>query len=180
MSANGAWDGILDDGEEILWQGRPDPTLVLKPRQIGLALFGMVFAGFALFWMIMASLAGGFMWIFGLIHFSVGVALIVGPQYYSAYRRRNTWYTLTDRRAFIATELAVVGKKLQSYPIDNDTRLDFIDENPATIHFAETTRRTKNGSYRVPVGFERIEEGRKVYRLIRDIQSGEIADENGA
>lgn len=179
MSPRSAWDGILDDGEEILWQGQPDPSFDLKPRQFGLALFGIMFAGFALFWMIMAARSGGSMWAFGLIHFFVGVALAIGPQLFSAYRRRNTWYTLTDRRAFIATEFAVAGKKLKSFPINQDTRLDFIDETPATIHFAETIQRSKNGSYRVPVGFERIEDGREVYRLVRDIQSTAEEMKNG-
>jgi hypothetical protein len=170
------WKGILDKDERILWQGRPDGRIVLSAVYIPLVLFGAAFAGFALFWMIMAAFSGGFMWMFGLIHFSVGVGIIVGPPLFSAHRRRHTWYTLTDSRAFIATHLPVTGRKFKSYPIEENTRLDFIDGDPSSVHFAEAVRRGKNSTYRIPVGFERIEDGREVYRLIRKVQSGEVGE----
>ena len=176
MTDRSGWDGILDDGERILWQGRPDGHIVLTALHIPLVLFGTAFAGFALFWMIMAAFAGGFFWMFGLIHFLVGVGLVVGPPIFSAFRRRRTWYTLTDRRAFIATDLPVSGRKFRSYPIDEDTRLDFVDDDPSSVHFAEAVRRGRNSTYRVPVGFERIENGRSVYSLIRRVRSGEAGD----
>ncbi|MGI9395166.1 MAG: aspartate carbamoyltransferase catalytic subunit [Boseongicola sp.] len=176
MKDQSGWEGILDQNEKILWQGRPDSRLVLSALHLPLVLFGMAFAGFALFWMIIAAFSGGFFWMFGLIHFSVGAGLVVGPPLFSAYRRKQTWYTLTDRRAFIATDLPVTGRKFKSYPIDEDTRLDFVDGDPSSVHFAEAVRRGKNRTYRVPVGFERIENGREVYRLIRKVQSGKASD----
>ena len=60
MSAPEGWDGILDEGEDIRWQGRPGTKVVWKIGHIFSVLFGLAFAGFALFWMIMASRAGGF------------------------------------------------------------------------------------------------------------------------
>ena len=135
------------------------------------SVFGLIFAGFALFWMMLASRAGGGFWMFGLIHFSVGLGLAVGPPFVSAWRRRHTWYTLTDRRAFIATDVPMQGRKLKSYPIDAGTTLDFTGGPRASIHFAHDYRRGKNGSYRVPIGFERIADGDKVYQLFREVQS---------
>ena len=60
----------------------------------------------------------------------------------------------------------------------NPTKNVVVPYNPGTanrpsIHFAARMRRTKNGSYRVPIGFIRIAEGRDVYRLFRAIQNGE-------
>lgn len=164
------WQDILDQGETILWQGRPDGSVVMNVANIATSLFGLAFAGFALFWMIMASQAGGFFWMFGLLHFSVGVGLAAGPMVWSAYRRRNTWYTLTDRRAFIATSLPIKGKTLGSFPITEDMVLSLKDGPPDSVHFATRTRRTKNGSRLVDIGFERIEDGKNVYRMMRDIQ----------
>jgi len=166
------WEGLLDPGERILWQGRPDGTVVLRPRNIALFLFGLAFAGFALFWMVMAAQAGGMFWAFGLIHFSVGLALSFGAIFWSAFRRRHSWYTLTDRRAFIATDLPLKGKQLKSYPITDDTALRYDQGQPASVWFGHEYRRTKNGSTRVDIGFERISEGDQVYRLMRDIQRG--------
>jgi len=170
MSAPAGWQGILDEDEAILWQGRPDGAVKWKVGNIFTFLFGLAFAGFALFWMVMASQAGGFFWMFGLLHFGVGFAISVGPPYWNAWRRRHTWYTLSDRRAFIATDLPVLGRKLKSYPIDGDTVLAYDSDDPATIHFAHEMRRGKNGSYRVEIGFERIEDGAEVYRMFREVQ----------
>lgn len=170
MSTPAGWQSILDDGESIKWQGRPDGKLAFKAAYIFTFLFGLAFAGFALFWMVMASSAGGGFWMFGLIHFSVGLGLAILPPFWSAFVRRHTWYTLTDRRAFIATDKPFVGRKLKSYPITKDTSIEFTPADLATIHFAEEIRRTKNGTRRTAIGFERIAEGDEVYRLIRDIQ----------
>lgn len=164
------WEGLLDPGEEILWQGRPDGAVVFRPRNLMTFFFGLFFAGFALFWMIMASQAGGFFWMFGLIHFAVGAGISLGGIFGPAYKRRRTWYTLSSKRAFIATDLPLLGKKLKSYPITRDTVLEFSDEALASVHFAQKRKRTKNGSYLVPIGFDRISDGREVYRMMRDIQ----------
>ena len=78
------WDGILDDDEAIVWQGRPDGKVVFRPGNIIGFLFGLAFAIFALFWMILAASAGGFFWAFGLIHFSVGIGISFGALFWSA------------------------------------------------------------------------------------------------
>ncbi len=165
------WEDILDEGEKILWQGRPDTRIHVKPSNIFVVLFGLGFAGFALFWMVMAAAAGGGFWVFGLLHFAVGLALALAPIFWGPYKRRRTWYTLTNRRAFIATDLPLRGKQLKSYPITEETVLDYAPGPPATIHFETETHRTSKGrNVQVPIGFERIDNGDKVYRLMRDIQ----------
>ncbi len=170
MSAPAGWEGILDEDETILWQGRPDTAVTWKWVHLFTGLFGLAFAGFAVFWMFLASSAGGQFWMFGLIHFFVGLAIGIGPPFASAWRRRHTWYTLTDRRAFIASDLPLRGRRLKSYPVDEDTPLDYQPGDPATVYFAHEMRRTKNGSRRHDIGFERIADGEDVYRLMRDIQ----------
>ncbi|SFR58796.1 hypothetical protein SAMN04488005_3059 [Yoonia tamlensis] len=165
-----AWDGILDADETILWQGRPDPKFMFKPTMIFTTLFGMAFAGFALFWMVMAGSAGGYFWMFGLIHFAVGVGIIAGSILYPSYKRRRTWYTLTNRRAFIATVLPLLGKRLKSYPITEDTQIEFQDNAIPSVMFATETKRGKNSTYTVPIGFEHIPDARQVMTLLRSVQ----------
>ncbi len=164
------WEGILDQGEEIVWQGCPDGRVVWRAGNISTLLFGLFFAGFALFWMIMASSAGGFFWMFGLLHFFVGLSVAFGAIYWNALRRRRSWYTLTNKRAFIASTMPFVGKRLKSFPINVDTVLDFQDGDYASIYFATETKRTKNGTKSVGVGFERIQGGRAVYSKFREVQ----------
>lgn len=164
------WQGILDEGEAILWQGRPDGRIAFDIGNIFALIFGLFFAGFALFWMLMASQAGGFFWMFGLLHFFVGLGVAFGPTFYSAYRRRHTWYTLTDRRAFVASDMSIKGKSLESYPITRDMVISLLEGPPDTIWFASITKRSRNGTKTVKIGFERIDGGREVYRMMRDIQ----------
>ncbi len=167
------WDGILDTDEKIIWQGRPDGGFFIKPSMIFLILFGTAFAGFALFWMIMASLAGGYFWMFGLIHFSVGIGIISATVLGGPFIRRRTWYTLTDRRAFIAKTLPLTGRSLKSYPITADTAIEYLDGTLASIMFATKRKRGKNGTYDVPIGFERIEDGKTVLQMMRTIQKAQ-------
>lgn len=172
MSAAAGWDGILDDGETILWQGRPEGGFHLTAGRIFEALFGLAFAGFALVWMVLASNGPGGFWAFGLIHFSVGIGVTLHALVWPGFRRRHTWYTLTDRRAFIATDLPIKGRSLKSFPITPDTVLQLEDGAPGTIWFAHEYRRTKKGSRRVDIGFERIDAAREVLRLMTGIQRG--------
>ena len=164
------WEGILDAGETILWQGQPDGRFTFGLRDAFTGVFGFFFAGFALFWMILAAQAGGYFWAFGLIHFSVGVALAVGGPFWRFYRLRRTWYTLTTRRAFIATDTLTGGRSLAAFPITAETVLTLVGENPGSVHFAQAKRRGRNGTRITPVGFERIHEAREVLALMRDIQ----------
>lgn len=164
------WESILDEGEKILWQGRPNGAVVFKLGNLMTFIFGLFFAGFALFWMIMAASAGGGFWMFGLLHFSVGIGLAFGSLFWSAFKRRRMWYTLSTRRAFIATDLPLKGRQLKSYPIGPDTILEFTDGPLATLNFNKEMRRGKNRTYTVDIGFERIKDGASVYRLMRDIQ----------
>lgn len=172
MSQQG-WDHLLDDDEKIIWQGRPDTAVVFKAKHIFTTIFGLFFAGFALFWMVMASRSAGVMWMFGMIHFTAGVSIIVGPIFGPPYKRRHTWYTLTSKRAFIATDMPVIGRKLKSYPITQNTPI-YMEESGAltSIHFATRTVRTKNGSTTKQIGFERIEGSTEVMQLIRKVQQG--------
>lgn len=165
------WESILDPGEQILWQGRPDQRFHFNLMKLPLVIFGLGFAGFALFWMVMAAEAGGGFWAFGLIHFSVGLGLVFSAVGWATLRRRGTWYTLTDRRAFIATALPLRGKNLDSYTITPDMRLSLRDGRPGSLIFASEERRgNKGGVYNEDIGFERIAEADRVYRLMRDIQ----------
>lgn len=164
------WEGILDPGEVILWQGRPDRALHIGFTHVLMFFFGLVFAGFALFWMAMASAAAGLFWMFGLIHFSVGVAIMVGGPLVSLYKRRHCYYTLTDRRAFVASDSPLLGRSLQSYPIVAQSPVSLDEGRLSDVYFATRQVRVKNGSRTVSIGFERIENGRQVLSLIRQVQ----------
>lgn len=177
MRRNDGWEGLLDEGEEILWQGRPDGAWAFSHGMLFSVPFALFFTGFAVFWMVMASSAPGPFWMFGLLHFGVGVSILVWALFGDMITRRYSWYTLTNRRACIATDLPLRGRKLTSYPIQAHTRISLEEGEFATLNFATRTVRGEHGSREVPVGFQRIADGREVYRIMRDLQTIALADQ---
>ncbi|MEM9196312.1 MAG: aspartate carbamoyltransferase catalytic subunit [Pseudomonadota bacterium] len=167
------WASYLDEGEEILWQDRPDPGFHMTQEDYALAGFGLVFACFAAVWMFAAASSGSIFWVFGSIHFLVGLGLFVGGVYWNTYRRQHSWYALSSRRAFIATDLPWRGRRLKYWPItaDSPIKLDF--GPPDSVWFAIEMQRGRSRMHEVPIGFERIPDGRAVVRLIRRVQEGQ-------
>ena len=165
------WAGILDQGENILWQGRPLPRLRLEFQTPFEPLFFTFFTGFSVFWMVGASRAGGLFWTFGLLFFVVGSYSLIGQHYWKRYLRAHTFYTLTDRRALIATD--VWGRRtLKSYPIAKSTMVELADGAPGSVFFATETQTDSDGDRtHSRIGFELVEDCRSVYALIRQIQS---------
>jgi hypothetical protein len=167
------WAGVVDKDETIIWQGQPDSGFILSFRMILGAAFGTVFAGSALYWMIVSAQAGSKVWMIGLIHMAVGIALAAGSLLKPAYGRRRTSYMLTDKRAYIATNLPLIGRSLKSYPITKDTVIDYQDATLPSIIFAKNSLRAKNGmKIDMPIGFERIRDGHAVLGHLRQIQDG--------
>lgn len=170
------WKGILASGETILWQGRPDGRFVVTPTDLLSGAFGFFFAGFALFWMMMASQAGGFFWMFGLLHFAIGIGVMVGGPVRSMFVRRRSWYTLTNRRAIIASVLPLVGRRLESYRITSATPLTLVEHGAvSSVIFSEKRGWSwgRNAHRTTPIGFERIAEGRDVLGLMQQLQKEE-------
>ncbi|MBS0126354.1 aspartate carbamoyltransferase catalytic subunit [Thetidibacter halocola] len=166
------WEGLLDPGERILWQGRPATLIRVGGGDILMMVFGTIFAGFALFWMVMAAQGGGPFWLFGTIHFSLGLGIVLWPVLGRPFVRSRTWYTLTDRRAFIARDLPLKGRDLKSYPVTPDNGLVFRDREPGSVIFASEWRVGRKGGYETRIGFHDIAEARQVYALMRQVQRG--------
>lgn len=172
MTSPSGWEDILDPQEEIRWQGQPIPTYAPNWERVLMAGFGAIFAGFALFWMGLAAQAPGFIWLLGMIHFSFGVGFMIVPTLWVHHRLSHTWYTLTNKRAIIATDLIFKGRRLRSYPIVADTTLRLVDDQPGTVYFAQEMRIGSKRAYKVDVGFERVTDARAVYRAMRETQQG--------
>lgn len=165
------WAGILDQDERILWQGQPVDRLRIEFGTPFEPLFFTFFTGFSVFWMVMASRAGGLFWTFGLLFFVVGSYSLFGQHFWKRHVRARTFYTLTDRRALIATE--VWGRRsLKSYPIGKDTIVELTDGAPGSVFFATETKTDSDGdTTHSRIGFELVEDCRSVYAQIRQIQS---------
>lgn len=166
------WAGILDKDEEILWQGSPRARVRLEWDSAMQPFFFLFFTGFSVFWMVMASQAGGVFWMFGLLFFAVGLYNLVGVHFWKAFQRSGEHYTLSTKRAYIGR--SIWGRRsLDSYPIDAGTVIKFEDNSgDGTIFFADETHGTGESRVRTPVGFVQIDDARHVYALFRKAQEG--------
>lgn len=166
------WDGILDEDETILWQGRPIAGISFQNIDVISTLMGLFFMGFSLFWMGMAlnitsgfgpsGFGGVFPYIFplfGVPFFFIGFYNAIGHLFWDAYLRSKTHYTLSSKRAFIATDHPTKGKLLVDHKIDQDTDLTLKIGPPDSVFFVKARN-----------GFKRIEDGRKVHKLMRQVQ----------
>ena len=166
------WVGILDAGEKIVWQGRPSGGLRASRNNLLMSAFGLFFAFPSLMGLAINKGEAGsnFNSLMTLPFIAIGAYLTIGQYFYAAYLRRHTWYTVTNKRAIVATN--AFGKKLRSWPITKATILDFMPGEEATIFFATEIRRDGDGGWQEHrVGFEYIRDGQVAYQLIRKIQS---------
>lgn len=173
MSEPRSWDEILEPGEEILWQGRPDTRLIFPPERKGTMVLGLllvvVVVGVPPIMMLrimpietmptVIIVALGF-------PVALGLALVLGQPFWTRHWRRRTWYTLTNRRAFITTDLPILGKRLQSWPVKSGAPLIVTKGKPPTVWFAEKRFRSNRRTRITPIGFERIADAQKVARKI--------------
>lgn len=106
------FDDELLDREQILWSGQPDPTILFTGADIFLVPFSLMWGGFAFFWEYMAltsvANAGGapslIFPLFGIPFVLMGAYFIVGRFIYKAWRKRNTYYAVTNQRVLILTK----------------------------------------------------------------------------
>ena len=170
MSGEGTssgWEGILEPGERVLWQGRPDPDTRWQPPEGRDLRGGIAMSAFGIFWSVAVAANGSFAWLFGLLFVGLGISKLAGQHIWTVRRLRRTTYTLTTDRAIIATEFG--GRRgMTSYPIDATTPVASDGAEPATITFA--TRYT-NGTAR-QIGFERVRPGREIMDMFRAVQRG--------
>ena len=171
------WSDYLEPGERILWEGRPDGGVSCRGLDPKRTLFGLFFTAFALFWTLAAAansnprdgLLATFFPLFGLLFIWQGLRMAGATRLLDAFRRRHSWYTLTNRRAFIATDM--FGRRdLQTWPIGSDSVLTLDEGPPDSVWFAERPGRRGRPRRPQPVGFERIADGGEVLRLMRQVQ----------
>lgn len=162
------WDGILEAGEDILWQGRPDTSFAMTRDDLILFLFGLMFSGFAMLWMALAAQAGSYFWLFGLIHFSAGAALVLYGALRDTVARRYSYYTLTNRRAIIGLSYPWAARSLRKFRITPRSKIT--TDHVHTVVFGPPGRSRRHPIPKRPPQFTRIDDADKVYHLMQQIQ----------
>ncbi len=173
----------LFPGERISWSGRPRQGIMFAPGDTLLVPFSLMWGGFAIFWNAMVwfgpfgDAAGGgpdiFFRLWGLPFLMIGLYLIAGRFFHDAHLRRKIYYAVTDQRILILR-----GAKFTALDIDRLPRLALTEhrDTTGTIDFEAGNGPLSGmngfGSWVPALGgtarFFRIDDPRRVYRLVRD------------
>src|SRR5690349_96132 len=167
----------LDPGERLVWSGSPRPG-ALALQAVPATLFGIPFAGFAVFWMYgawTATTRGGHLsgpWLlfplFGIPFLLVGLGFVTAPLWAWAGAGR-TVYAITDRRALIIGGAGLRGvQSFQHADVGDITHLESGDGS-GSLYFATRAFVSSNGIVnRSRVGFVGIPDVKRVEQLLRE------------
>lgn len=179
----------LFEGEKIQWVGQPEPQVLFTHSDIYLVPFSLLWGGFAIFWEILAWESRSFALCLGLPLFLIGLYFLFGRFLYKIWKKKHTYYAVTDRRVLVLT------KKLFS----RDVRAAYIDkivnmsksvrsDGIGTILFGNpsywgsvyaNTGLEFFGSFygrEVPTFYD-IKDANQVFRLVNGIRIGEEPEE---
>lgn len=167
---------IFEPGERILWQGRPRVRLdlgTLLAGGVSQMWIGLFMIAFALFWIIQTSRDGApFIFpLFGLLFLGQGVVSVARPVIWPLFLRSRSYYTLTDRTAYVVTDVPGRGRRMTSTPVGSHTPVEWVDSDPPTIIF---------GTEGTAVSFHNIDDAGEVMRLIREMQAGGMRAANAS
>jgi hypothetical protein len=181
--------------EDILWSGQPDPSVIFTPIDIFLIPFSLLWGGFAIFWessvllTIPEDAPNGINIIFplfGLIFVIVGLYFIFGRFIYKRWKKRKTYYAVTDRRVLSLSE--AFGRQFQESDIKliSDISKRVRSDGIGTLIFGGTQSSIFSGYqfytntgmdilpfYTTPLAFSDIHDADRVYKLIMDVKSRE-------
>ena len=161
-------DPYLKRDEVILWQGRPAYSFAPGVFAVFPVLFGLVWTGFSGY-AVYRTLEGGAFFTVGIIFMAVGIHVVLHALFKGMLIRRWSHYALTNYRAFVLIKHPLLGVDTTDWPINHQTKLRHNNRAPMTITFANAPRRFFGRKQRV-IGFEHIEDGLSVYRVMMDVR----------
>jgi hypothetical protein len=185
-SAEDVMRAELRSGEKLLWAGKPRSGLVLRPLDAFLIPFSLMWCGFVVFWEVMVIAHGAplFFALWGIPFVLMGIFVVVGRFVVDAKQRQHTYYGLTTETVIIVSGL--VRRTVKSLALRGlaDTSLTERRNGSGDIEFGSL------GAFGpwawmfgaawfpgiAPYGlprFERIENARRVYELIRQVHGAQ-------
>jgi len=170
----------LGPGERLLWSGQPRTGIRLTAGDAFHIPFSLFWAGFVCFWEYSVIQHGGpvFFLLWGIPFVVMGLYLIAGRFFVDAYRRRRTFYGLTDSRILIASGFFTravtgldLGKLAQLEIRERSDGSGTISFGPYIGSMPEWMAGSWPGAGKqLPPRFEMIESARTVYNCIREAQ----------
>lgn len=129
----------LGPQERLLWAGQPRQGLVLRPVDIFMIPFSLLWAGFAFFWEFMA-VRGGAPWFFalwGIPFMVVGCYVVFGRFIVDMRQRAKTVYGFTNERILIISGVLTRNVKSLNLQTLSDVSLSERPDGSGTITFGQ-------------------------------------------
>ena len=159
---------LLDEGEQVLWTGSPDPFSTLR-TQSALWWFGIPWLALTLVALLMGWIPNGW----AVPAFLPGIAFTVAPLLLAAYAG-GTLYAITDRRAIIRHD-ALGKQETVSVPFeDMDAALEILPVRKGVGHltFASgMSRRLSNVDHTGKLAFRELQDAEAVAALLERARS---------
>ena len=163
--------------EKLIWADKPLSTKAHAYSAIPIALFGIPFFAFSVFWTWSAANIGNnfpggidlIFPLFGIPFMLVGLGMLLAPLW-KIYKAKHLTYALTDKRLIIRN--AFPGIQIQSWPLSGVSRLSRNGpaEGPGDVIFAEVEKTGNKGRrYTEKVGFIGISEPKRLEDQIRSL-----------
>jgi len=171
----------LGAGEQVIWSGQPRQGVVVRGSDAFAIPFSLLWAGFAVFWLVSAAQSGAplpFV-LFGVPFVLVGVYIVLGRFFVEARQRERTFYAVTPQRVIIASGL--FSRKVKSLNLktiselslserrDGTGTITFGAQHPMASMFGGMSSWPGAEQYLGP-RFDLVPQARSVYESIRKAQ----------
>jgi len=171
----------LNPGERIIWSGQPQQGFILRPADIFMIPFSLLWGGFAFFWEFMVVSEGAplFAMFWGIPFVLVGLYMIVGRFFFDRAQRSKTYYALTNERAIIISGVFNQNTKMLDLKKLPEINISTKGNGKGTITFGASHPMAwmyagnsfpNMGRYQIAPSFEMIEDARTVYQHIKRLQ----------
>jgi len=172
----------LAPGERIVWRGVPRQGIFLVPADWFLMPFSLLWAGFVVYWMVLAIRQGApLVALFGVPFVFFAYFFVFGRFQVDGAMRDRAAYAVTDRRVIMVSTF--LGRSARSTLIRTLTgvTIDELGDGSGTITFGWKPPLAAylhyNRPWPGPSGYERsafdlIPSAREVFKLIRRLQDG--------
>ncbi len=173
----------LGAGEQLLWSGQPRQGLLLRGADALQIPFSVLWAGFAVFWLVTAERSGAplpFV-LFGAPFVLMGVYIVAGRFFVDSAQRQKTFYAVTPQRIIIVSGLAV--RKVRSLSLKTISELSIAErpDGTGTLTFGPQPSSPFGafgglsswpgaGRFQGP-RFELVPQARNVYEMVRKAQA---------
>lgn len=166
------WQTILDPGEVLLWQDRPDPGLAIGLGHVLRLLRSAVMLGLFLYLVGRSPYGIADHWDVKLIVVFIFFLPVPLDLIVSMVMRRLQTYGLTAHRAITITNLGPFGQRIRSWPLTAATPLTLLRGRRWSSLIFTTQPKWYSGlvTPEAVTGFARIARGDSVYALMRQAQ----------